>query len=78
MMKVGRNSPCPYGSGKKYKRCCEAKDAEMRGTQLPPSRFRYEHGSYGGPGGYMPSIPCYRKKDPDSWIEHFCLGKPTQ
>ncbi|MYH39749.1 MAG: SEC-C domain-containing protein, partial [Candidatus Dadabacteria bacterium] len=20
--KVGRNSPCPCGSGKKYKRCC--------------------------------------------------------
>jgi hypothetical protein len=24
--KVGRNDPCPCGSGKKYKRCCEAKD----------------------------------------------------
>ena len=22
MEKVGRNSPCPCGSGKKYKRCC--------------------------------------------------------
>lgn len=21
--KVGRNSPCPCGSGKKFKRCCE-------------------------------------------------------
>ena len=21
-MKVGRNDPCPCGSGKKYKRCC--------------------------------------------------------
>ncbi|PYD55374.1 hypothetical protein CFR75_16975 [Komagataeibacter xylinus] len=20
--KVGRNEPCPYGSGKKYKKCC--------------------------------------------------------
>jgi uncharacterized protein len=20
--KVGRNDPCPYGSGKKYKKCC--------------------------------------------------------
>ncbi|PAW70297.1 MAG: hypothetical protein B9S38_08125 [Verrucomicrobiia bacterium Tous-C4TDCM] len=19
---VGRNSPCPYGSGRKFKRCC--------------------------------------------------------
>jgi len=22
MAKIGRNEPCPYGSGKKYKRCC--------------------------------------------------------
>ncbi|MEA1649028.1 MULTISPECIES: SEC-C metal-binding domain-containing protein [Nitrospirillum] len=22
--KVGRNDPCPCGSGKKYKRCCGA------------------------------------------------------
>lgn len=24
---VPRNSPCPCGSGKKYKKCCEAKNA---------------------------------------------------
>ena len=24
MPKVGRNEPCPCGSGKKYKRCCDA------------------------------------------------------
>ena len=24
-MKVGRNEPCPCGSGKKYKQCCEGK-----------------------------------------------------
>jgi len=23
--RVGRNDPCPCGSGKKYKRCCGAK-----------------------------------------------------
>lgn len=47
----------------------------MRRTTLPRGRFRYEHGSYGGPGGYMPSILCYRETGPDSWIEHFCLVK---
>lgn len=26
--KVGRNDPCPCGSGKKYKRCCGGADAE--------------------------------------------------
>jgi uncharacterized protein YecA (UPF0149 family) len=24
--KVGRNDPCPCGSGKKYKKCCLARD----------------------------------------------------
>lgn len=32
--KVGRNSPCPCGSGKKYKKCCLNKD---------DSRMVYEH-----------------------------------
>lgn len=26
MDKVGRNDPCPCGSGKKYKQCCMSKD----------------------------------------------------
>ena len=26
MPKIGRNDPCPCGSGKKYKRCCMGKD----------------------------------------------------
>ncbi len=26
--KVGRNDPCPCGSGKKYKKCCGKNDAE--------------------------------------------------
>ena len=27
-MKIGRNSPCPCGSGKKYKKCCLDKDQQ--------------------------------------------------
>ena len=30
--KVGRNDPCPCGSGKKYKRCCEARDREREAS----------------------------------------------
>lgn len=30
-VKVGRNEPCPCGSGKKYKRCCLDKDNSRRG-----------------------------------------------
>lgn len=48
----------------------------MRESPLPPGRFRYEHGSYGGPGGYRPSILCYQETAPDSWVKHFCLVKP--
>jgi SEC-C motif len=30
-MKVGRNDPCPCGSGKKYKKCCLEKDQVSKG-----------------------------------------------
>ena len=77
MDKIGRNSPCPCGSGKKYKRCCEEIEAELRRRVPPSGRFRYEPGSYGGPNrGYMPSILCYKEIGPDAWTEHFCLVKP--
>lgn len=35
-MKVGRNDPCPCGSGKKYKRCCLLKDemADLRAVAV--------------------------------------------
>ncbi len=77
MNKIGRNDSCPCGSGKKYKRCCEKNEAEMRQWELPSGRFRYEPGSYGGPNrGYMLSILCYKETGPDRWTEHFCLVKP--
>lgn len=28
-MKVGRNDPCPCGSGKKYKQCCLTQEREI-------------------------------------------------
>ncbi len=76
MEKVGRNSQCPCGSGKKYKRCCEGKDIQIMEKPLPTGKFRYESGSYGGPGDYIPSIVGYKETGPDSWIEHLCLVKP--
>ncbi len=79
MAKIGRNTPCPCGSGKKYKRCCQLKDEEMRQSSLPPGQFQYESGSYGSPDrGYMPSIFCYKEVRPNSWEEHFCLTKPDE
>jgi tetratricopeptide (TPR) repeat protein len=34
MRKTGRNDPCHCGSGKKYKRCCMARDAEAASASL--------------------------------------------
>ena len=35
-MKPSRNDPCPCGSGKKYKKCCLAKDEAAAPTHVPP------------------------------------------
>ncbi len=34
MTKTGRNDPCPCGSGKKYKRCCQEKDESAASAAL--------------------------------------------
>ena len=39
-MKVGRNDPCPCGSGKKYKHCCYAKDSVKH--DAPPEEAEAE------------------------------------
>jgi hypothetical protein len=35
MKEVGRNDPCPCGSGKKYKKCCAQKSPMERRTFKP-------------------------------------------
>jgi tetratricopeptide (TPR) repeat protein len=57
MAKVGRNQPCPCGSGKKYKQCClasaEAAEAAARGQQprdSPPPPF------FAGRPGWRPML----------------------
>ena len=35
MAKIGRNAPCPCGSGRKYKKCCHAAED---GKRKPPAR----------------------------------------
>jgi len=45
-MDVGRNNPCPCGSGKKYKKCClkeKLADAEARFLSAPPVSVKAEH-----------------------------------
>ena len=38
--KVGRNDPCPCGSGKKYKQCCMRKRRRDDIKQRPPARYQ--------------------------------------
>jgi tetratricopeptide (TPR) repeat protein len=35
MAKIGRNEPCPCGSGKKYKKCCEAAQSASAAPVTP-------------------------------------------
>ena len=45
--KVGRNDPCPCGSGKKYKKCCELKGS---GKKLEASRFNVHQSNQAAQG----------------------------
>jgi hypothetical protein len=36
MAKIGRNDPCPCGSGKKFKKCCYLKQKESGNLTAPP------------------------------------------
>lgn len=40
MLKVGRNDPCPCGSGKKFKRCCSERVQEQERLRLEDERER--------------------------------------
>jgi tetratricopeptide (TPR) repeat protein len=40
MAKIGRNDPCPCGSGKKYKQCCLAKDESAVIAASPPAKTK--------------------------------------
>jgi hypothetical protein len=43
MKKVGRNDPCPCGSGKKYKKCClEKKESIDEGSKLENDNESFE------------------------------------
>jgi hypothetical protein len=73
---VGRNDPCPCGSGKKYKRCCLGQGKPTAPEKSLSPRFRFEPGSYGGPGAFMPSIACLKQVRTDDWKYHFVLVRP--
>jgi hypothetical protein len=45
----------------------------MRQDNLNAMKFRFEPGSYGAPGGFLPSIACLKAERPDQWQYHFVL-----
>ena len=75
-MKVGRNDPCPCGSGKKYKACCLNKEAVSRPVDLGPSGFPTQGGVYPGPAPRpraparsVPPPPVSRPKQPPAPVD---------
>ncbi len=46
MAKIGRNAPCPCGSGRKYKKCCLRKDEEAQ-RQKPISEYQANEKAFG-------------------------------
>ncbi len=76
--KIGRNTPCPCGSGKKYKACCMQKSQSAETERVVTPQFQFEPGSYGDVGQFVPSIACLKQLVPDDWSHHFVLVKPTE
>ncbi|MEA3487864.1 MAG: SEC-C metal-binding domain-containing protein, partial [Euryarchaeota archaeon] len=74
-MKVGRNEPCPCGSGKKFKKCCISKNDGFKNNEFKTS-YRFESGSYGSIGAFIPSIACLKQIQIDESTYHFVLVKP--
>lgn len=52
--KIGRNDPCPCGSGKKYKKCCLIKEAREKGAIKPPINLKEK--------GIIDKLHSYSKK----------------
>jgi hypothetical protein len=77
---TGRNDPCPCGSGRKFKKCClgtsTPQSPKVKQEEGSSPRFRFEPGSYGGPGGLVPSIACLKQARPDEWEYHFVIARP--
>ena len=70
---VGRNDPCPCGSGKKFKKCCLGK-VDALSPADPQARFDPDAGSgdvFSRPGGFADEEDAYDPlvaPDPDDWL----------
>ena len=61
MAKIGRNQPCPCGSGKKYKKCCLGRSQVSSSSTSPtmPRLHPPNHDSLGLANGAIAAIPPY-------------------
>lgn len=70
--KVGRNDPCPYGSGKKYKKCCGS--VVQQKTHMAPRTFNAQLPVMGVPGEPQGLIACnhFRDEADLQYVEDAC------
>ncbi len=69
-MNIGRNDPCPCGSGKKFKKCCANK------TQETPVGLKAGIRMKGGTS-FDPAVNAYRAIV-HTWDNVDCLGQPQE
>lgn len=68
--KVGRNDPCPCGSGKKFKKCC----LNSQRLDGPPSGLLqvdaqdFDPSTLEESGGDIPEYDPFVEPDPDQWL----------
>ncbi len=63
---------------KRIKRRKRRDNVPPEGAGRLSPQFRFEPGSYGGIGRFMPSIACLKQTSPDHWDYHFILAKSDQ
>lgn len=63
MKKVGRNQPCPCGSGRKYKLCCIAKDTQVENESTEAAKRRSEDPFVTYPDAFTRAIDRVRAYD---------------
>src|ERR1035438_9853673 len=62
--KIGRNAPCPCGSGKKYKKCCGSPLRQKTPMILPPT-LSTKVPAMGVPGEAQGMVVFNRFEEPD-------------
>ena len=64
MAKIGRNDPCPCGSGQKYKRCCLPRDEAAAVERARAAEYYRKAADFvhARPESYDPVMEIYLRK----------------